>query len=92
MTEWRIRICYPKRKCLTMKDKVNYSGLIIITAIITVIMTFTAIEFFLKSNLFDIHRGTQEGALSNIGVLVIIVVASALSVTAMLLIKRHKAK
>jgi len=76
-----------------MKDKVNYSGLIIITAIITVIMTFTAIEFFLKSNLFDIHRGTQEGALiSNIGVLVIIVVASALSVTAMLLIKRHKAK
>ena len=73
-----------------MKNKVNYSSLGIIT---TVIMTFAAINFFLKSNLVIIHKGTTEGGLiSAFGVLLIIVVFSALSIATMLLIKKYQKK
>jgi len=76
-----------------MKSKVNYSNLVIITAIITAIITSATIRFFLKSNLVFIHRGTTEGGLiSGIGVLLIIVVASAISITTMLLIKKYQKK
>ena len=76
-----------------MKNKVNYSCLGIIPAIITGIMTFAAIGFFLTSNLVVIHRGTREGGLiSAIGVLLIIVVVSVLSIATMLLIKKYQKK
>lgn len=76
-----------------MKNRVNYSSLSINTVIITAIITFAAIEFFLKSNLVVIHGGTTEGGLiSAIGVLLIIVIASTISIATMLLIKKYQKK
>ena len=74
-----------------MKNKVNYPGLGIFPAIGVGIITFTAIGFFLRSNLVELHRGTTEGGLiAGMGVLLIIVVVSAISITTLFLIKRYQ--
>ncbi|SDT68684.1 hypothetical protein SAMN05216490_4935 [Mucilaginibacter mallensis] len=74
-----------------MKNKVSFSGLGIISAIVAGIMTFAAIGFFLKSNLVVIHRGTTDGGLiGGIGVLLIIAVASVLSITTVFLVKKYQ--
>ncbi len=75
-----------------MKNNGKYPSWII-SAIIPIIITSAAISFFLKSNVVYIHRGTILGGLISVfGVLLIIVVCSALSLITILLMKKYQKK
>ncbi len=76
-----------------MKIEFNSSRLVIITAIIIAVLTFGFIDFFLKGDfLEDYKKIYPSGFVNAIGLLIIIIVMTVLSLIVMLLYKKYKLK
>lgn len=76
-----------------MNRKSNNAPLVIITAIVTAIFTSFCVAAFLKGRFFQVPQGTHKaGLISALGVLLIVITISALSLAVMVFIKKSKTK